>query len=213
MDNGEQHALYEYLPIVRRPRISWPNDARVALWIVPNIEHHVLDGAYDVPWFSRTDYGNRVGLWRMFEVMDKHAIRCTVSLSMSVIEMYPEILEAMEARRWEYMSHGYLNTRYHWGYSEEEERDARAGLGPFGHSGRDCPERCERVLRASHQDQAMREVARDHADRIDLGGVIQQHMEGASLIPFRPSVAPGQHPRYRVVVDCRGLTGTVPGPP
>ena len=35
---------------------------------------------------------------------------------MSVIEMYPEILEAMEARRWEYMSHGYFNTRYHWGY-------------------------------------------------------------------------------------------------
>ena len=42
---------------------------------------------------------------------------------MSVIEMYPEILEAMEARRWEYMSHGYLNTRYHWGYAPEEERE------------------------------------------------------------------------------------------
>ena len=59
----------------------------------------------------------------MFEVLDKHSVRCTVSLSMSVIEMYPEILEAMEARRWEYMSHGYFNTRYHWGYSEQEERE------------------------------------------------------------------------------------------
>ena len=29
----------------------------------------------------------------------------------------------MEARRWEYMSHGYFNTRYHWGYSPEEERE------------------------------------------------------------------------------------------
>jgi len=28
----------------------------------------------------------------------------------------------MEARRWEYMSHGYFNTRYHWGYGEQEER-------------------------------------------------------------------------------------------
>jgi peptidoglycan/xylan/chitin deacetylase (PgdA/CDA1 family) len=46
-----------------------------------------------------------------------------VSLSMSVIEMYPEILDAMEARRWEYMSHGYFNTRYHWGYGEQEERE------------------------------------------------------------------------------------------
>ncbi|KAK6023744.1 hypothetical protein OSTOST_10457 [Ostertagia ostertagi] len=29
----------------------------------------------------------------------------------------------MEARRWEYMSHGYFNTRYHWGYEEQEERE------------------------------------------------------------------------------------------
>ena len=77
----------------------------------------------DVLGYGGRDYGNRVGLWRMFEVLDKHNVRCTVSLSMSVIEMYPEILEAMEARRWEYMSHGYFNTRYHWGYSEEEERE------------------------------------------------------------------------------------------
>src|SRR5438046_10025094 len=60
----------------------------------------------------------------MLEVTDRYDIRCTVSLSLSVIEMYPEILEAMEARRWEYMSHGYLNTRYHWGYEPEEEREA-----------------------------------------------------------------------------------------
>ena len=77
----------------------------------------------DVLGYGGRDYGNRVGLWRMFEVLDKHNIRCTVSLSMSVIEMYPEILEAMEARRWEYMSHGYFNTRYHWGYEEQEERE------------------------------------------------------------------------------------------
>ena len=77
----------------------------------------------DVLGYGGRDYGNRVGLWRMFEVLDKHSVRCTVSLSMSVIEMYPEILEAMEARRWEYMSHGYFNTRYHWGYGEQEERE------------------------------------------------------------------------------------------
>jgi peptidoglycan/xylan/chitin deacetylase (PgdA/CDA1 family) len=49
-------------------------------------------------------------------------VRCTASLSLAVLEMYPEILGAMEARRWEYLSHGLYNTRYHWNYSEEEER-------------------------------------------------------------------------------------------
>ena len=30
----------DYLPIVDRPVIKWPNDARVALWISPNVEHY-----------------------------------------------------------------------------------------------------------------------------------------------------------------------------
>ena len=127
---------FGYSPILERPKLSWPKGARVAVWVCPNIEHYeYLPAEVRVrnPWprmphpdvlgYGGRDYGNRVGLWRMFEVLDKHAIRCTVSLSMSVIEMYPEILEAMEARRWEYMSHGYFNTRYHWGYSPEEERE------------------------------------------------------------------------------------------
>src|SRR5262245_3448751 len=126
---------FAYSPIVERPKLSWPNGARVAVWVCPNIEHYEYIPAEvrvrnpwprmphpDVLGYGGRDYGNRVGLWRMFEVMDKHAIRCTVSLSLSVIEMYPEILQAMEARRWEYMSHGLYNTRYHWGYSEDEER-------------------------------------------------------------------------------------------
>lgn len=127
---------FGYSPIIERPKLSWPDGARVAVWVCPNIEHYEYIPAEvrvrnpwprmphpDVLGYGGRDYGNRVGLWRMFEVLDRHSIRCTVSLSMSVIEMYPEILEAMEARRWEYMSHGYFNTRYHWNYSEQEERE------------------------------------------------------------------------------------------
>ena len=126
---------FRYSPIIERPKWTLPNNARVAVWVVPNIEHYEYVPAEvrvrdpwprsphpDILGYGGRDYGNRVGLWRMFEVTDRYDIRCTVSLSLSVIEMYPEILEAMEARRWEYMSHGLLNTRYHWGYSEEEER-------------------------------------------------------------------------------------------
>ena len=43
----------DYLPIVDRPAIRWPNNARVAFWVVPNIEHYEylppLDGARN-PW-------------------------------------------------------------------------------------------------------------------------------------------------------------------
>src|SRR5262249_48184394 len=99
---------FAYSPVIERPKLTWPKCARIAVWACPNIEHYEYIPAEvrmrnpwprmphpDVLGYGGRDYGNRVGLWRMFEVMDKHAIRCTVSLSMSVIEMYPEILEAM----------------------------------------------------------------------------------------------------------------------
>jgi peptidoglycan/xylan/chitin deacetylase (PgdA/CDA1 family) len=129
----------DYSPIVERPRLAWPGGARLAVWVVPNIEHYeYLPAKIRVrdPWprqphpdvlnYGIRDYGNRVGLWRLMEVLDRHDVRCTASLSLAVLEMYPEIFEAMEARRWEYMSHGLYNTRYHWNYSVEEERAAIA---------------------------------------------------------------------------------------
>ena len=126
-------------PIIDRPPLAWPGGARVALWVVPNIEHYEYlpqkIGVRD-PWprmphpdvlgYGLRDYGNRAGVWRMMEVFDQHRIRCTVSLSMSVLEMYPEIAAAMQARDWEYMSHGLYNTRYHWNYPIEAERAAIA---------------------------------------------------------------------------------------
>ena len=108
---------FAYSPVIERPKLAWPKGARVAVWACPNIEHYEYIPAEvrvrnpwprmphpDVLGYGGRDYGIRVGLWRMFEVMDKHAIRCTVSLSRSVIEMYPEILESMEARRREWAS-------------------------------------------------------------------------------------------------------------
>jgi peptidoglycan/xylan/chitin deacetylase (PgdA/CDA1 family) len=42
---------------------------------------------------------------------------------MSVLDHYPEIFEACEARRWDYLCHGVYNTRYMWDLSEQEERE------------------------------------------------------------------------------------------
>lgn len=37
----------DYSPIIERPRLEWPNGARVALWIAPNIEHYEYLPDYD----------------------------------------------------------------------------------------------------------------------------------------------------------------------
>ena len=103
MNTGEQHGLYEYTPIVERPRFSWPSEARVALWVVPNIEHQVFvqaNGGVDVPAFSRGDYANRVGVWRIMETLDRFGIRGTVALNSSVCRHYPQVVRACLERGW-----------------------------------------------------------------------------------------------------------------
>src|ERR1700742_4428428 len=69
------HGRFDYSPIIDRPPLRWPNGARVALWVIPNIEHfyfnvpsttvgtagHGLNP--DVRSYSWRDYGVRVGIW------------------------------------------------------------------------------------------------------------------------------------------------------
>jgi peptidoglycan/xylan/chitin deacetylase (PgdA/CDA1 family) len=124
-----------YSGIVDRPVVPLPDNARVALWVIPNIEHYEFlprEANVRDPWprtphpdilgYGMRDYGNRVGLWRMLEVLDKHDLKCTTSLSMSVYEHYPEIFEACESRGWDTLCHGMYNTRYHWGLAQDTER-------------------------------------------------------------------------------------------
>lgn len=126
-----------YQPITDRPRLTWPNGARVAVWVVPNVEHYeYLPPATggrdawprtphpDVLGYGLRDFGNRVGLWRIAEVTDDLGIPLTLSLNLANWLHYPEIFEASEARGWDVMAHGLYNTRYHWEMPEQAEREA-----------------------------------------------------------------------------------------
>ena len=41
--HDEPFRLFPYQAIVDRPRVKWPNDARVAVWVIPNIEHFHIE--------------------------------------------------------------------------------------------------------------------------------------------------------------------------
>lgn len=121
-----------YSPTSGRPPIRWPNSARVALWICPNIEHYeylpqaqnMIFNRVPVPdpqQYGLRDYGNRIGLWRFTELMDEFGIKPTVSLSASVLERYPQIAETMISRDWELMSHGLNNTQMVFGMNTKDE--------------------------------------------------------------------------------------------
>jgi len=96
---------FPYSPIIRRPRLTWPGDAHVALWVIPNIEFFSLmekvpagsggpgTPVPDIPSWSARDYGNRVGVFRLMQVLDRHGIRATVALNSDVCVHHPEIIE------------------------------------------------------------------------------------------------------------------------
>jgi allantoinase len=112
---------FPYSPIIRRPKLTWPNGARVALWVIPNIEFFSLEerpGGYggagkipDVVMWSERDYGNRIGVWRLMEVLDRYGIRGSVALNSLLCDNHPVIIEEGNKRRWEWMGHNESNTR------------------------------------------------------------------------------------------------------
>jgi allantoinase len=144
--------LYDYSPIVNRPRLTWPDGARLAFWVAPNIEFYELDppaspvrSAWfrpipDIPNYAHRDYGNRAGVWRMIELMDRCGIRGSVSLNVALCDHMPDIIEACVARGWELFSHSVYNTRYAYGMDREQERavirDVQATIRKY--SGQDC---------------------------------------------------------------------------
>lgn len=131
--------FFPYQAIVDRPPIAWPNGARVAVWVIPNVEHfHIEIGneAPDIRNHSRRDYGNRVGVWRIMEVLQKHGVRGTVALNAEVARFYPRIMEEMTRLKWELMGHGLTNSTRLIGLAEERETaiiaEARAAIEQWG---------------------------------------------------------------------------------
>src|SRR6185312_2200707 len=130
----QQHDRFPYSAIVDRPPLRWPNGARVAVWVIPNIEHFLFDRAStsiagntaslvpDVLNYAWRDYGVRVGIWRMMEVMEKHGVKGTVALNADVCGKYPRIIEGGNQLGWEWMGHGNNNSTLINRQEEDEER-------------------------------------------------------------------------------------------
>ena len=123
---------YDYDPIVTRKKLEWPNNARVALWVCPNIEYFHIDKPImespnptvpEISAYSLRDYGSRVGVFRMMEIFDKHRIRGSVLLNSDVCERNPFIIDEGKKRDWEWLGHGVTNNLRITSYPQDEERE------------------------------------------------------------------------------------------
>ena len=119
---GQDHNRFDYSAIVDRPPLRWPNGARIAVWVVPNIEHFHFDKPSaslnpglsalqpDVLNYAWRDYGARVGVWRVMDIIERHGFKGTVALNSDVCDQYGRIIEGIRDLGWECMGHGPNNS-------------------------------------------------------------------------------------------------------
>lgn len=125
-----------YSPITKRPALKLPNAARMAVWVIVNVEEWdpkqpmprtVLtppaggSPSPDIPNWAWHEYGNRVGFWRILKVFDEHKLPAALAINGCAIEAYPDIVEAAIARNWEFMGHGFTQRNMQKVENERED--------------------------------------------------------------------------------------------
>jgi allantoinase len=117
-------------PRAARSGQRWPNGARLAVWVVPNVE--VFDPALpltaggpagDTAGLATREYGNRVGLGRLRAVLAEHGVRATAAMNAGFAVRYPELTRELVAEGWELMGHGQVNNRRLPSYPPDQERE------------------------------------------------------------------------------------------
>ena len=146
---GMDQDFYPWSPIVTRPVVRWPGNARVALAVIVNFEHWDWEVPADTPlavsplggpeglWsgnppdnrfpdiggYGNHEYGNRVGIFRILAALDKYGIKPTLALDKAVADHYPFLIKEGQKRDAEFIAHGLSRRRIiHIGMSEDEER-------------------------------------------------------------------------------------------
>ncbi len=131
------HGRYEFSPIEKRKDYSWPGGKRLAFYVAVNIEHFAFNtgigmdpvhrgGPQHTRNFAWRDYGNRVGIWRLFRMLDQLKLPSSILLNSAVAELYPDIVAHIKARDDEVVGHGRTNAEVLRGMWEADEKRAIA---------------------------------------------------------------------------------------
>jgi len=126
------HGRYAYAPITNRPDFTWPNGRRLALYIAIGVEEYsfgeglsedLLPGTPrdDLSAASWRDYGNRVGGFRLIQMLSAHGICPTILLNTALYDHAAPLVQAARAAGAEFVAHGIANSDTLVGLNPEEE--------------------------------------------------------------------------------------------
>src|ERR1700756_3017946 len=127
------HGRYQYSKITKRPDYACPGGRRLAVYVALNIEAFSFgagkgaaiappDQAQSHSVYSWRDYGNRVGIWRLFDLLDELGLPAEAQMNTEIYEAAPDIPERLRARGDEILGHGATNSDEQGGLSEDQER-------------------------------------------------------------------------------------------
>ena len=139
---GMDHQHYDWSPLSTRGILRWPDNARLALSVVVALEHmewmppegsfqaaNLAGGSAARPFpdyarISHREYGHRVGIYRVLDVLERHGIRPTIAMDALTASNYPYLVRHCLDRGCEIIGHGISVSRMITGnMSEQEERD------------------------------------------------------------------------------------------
>jgi peptidoglycan/xylan/chitin deacetylase (PgdA/CDA1 family) len=116
-----RHGRYAYQPITDRPAFTWPEGRRLALYVAINVETFNFGGGLgaklapggpepDILNYAWRDYGNRVGVFRMIELLDELRWPASVLVNSAIYDEAPAIMDAFRRRGDEVVGHGRTNS-------------------------------------------------------------------------------------------------------
>jgi peptidoglycan/xylan/chitin deacetylase (PgdA/CDA1 family) len=151
LPRGLDHRIHDWSPQPARPAFLWPGGKRVAGYILLHLEHTEIEppeDAHQDPRFrgafytgrpnwhawSYREYGNRIGIWRVLDLLDRLRLPASVAVNLLAARRHPEIVEACRSRGFEPVAHGVsasrmVTSRLTEGEERAEIAAVRDGLG------------------------------------------------------------------------------------
>jgi len=115
------HDRYSFSALPDRAVYDWPGDKRLAVCLCNNIEwfsfmtglgsdHTVPGAAQTTRNYAWRDYGNRVGIWYLFDLLDELGLPASHNMNAAALENCPQIVNRIRARKDEVIGHGITNS-------------------------------------------------------------------------------------------------------
>jgi peptidoglycan/xylan/chitin deacetylase (PgdA/CDA1 family) len=89
------------------PDLRWPDGVRIAVNFTADFDAMLLRRLLNEPpmQLAKGEFGGRVGIWRLIELFDSHAVKATIFTPGRIAELYPQALRAAVASGHELADH------------------------------------------------------------------------------------------------------------